>query len=296
MEFTEPAMRPPQEARSLLLRATEGCTWNKCNYCYVSRGYKFRAVPPEYMENAAKMQQNWFPDDTPIYLTGSNPFALPTGTLEEYALILKKYYPQFSRISLQARIDDIARKSDAELGQLRDLGFLHLYIGTENGHEEALAFVNKGHTAVETVEQLQRLDEAGITYTNFYVLGLLGKGRGRECGEATAAMFNQVHPVRITTTGLTLFADTPIAELAKEGKFVEASEREKMEELHTFLKNLEIDVFYDGIHYLNPLHYRLDTANKKMRDEVLRDIEDILATHTDEELELMVDRKRMMSL
>ena len=50
MEFTEPAMRPPQEAQSLLLRATQGCTYNRCRFCYVSRGYPFMAVTPEQLE------------------------------------------------------------------------------------------------------------------------------------------------------------------------------------------------------------------------------------------------------
>lgn len=51
---------------------------------------------------------------------------------------------------------------------------------------------------------------------------------GTASGEATAAMFNQVHPRRITTTGMTVFAHTPLAEMAKSGAFIEASEREKI--------------------------------------------------------------------
>ena len=44
MHFTEPMMRPPQEATSLLLRCTQGCTYNQCLFCYVSRGFAFGAV------------------------------------------------------------------------------------------------------------------------------------------------------------------------------------------------------------------------------------------------------------
>lgn len=295
-QYTEPMMRPPQEATSLLLRATEGCTWNKCKFCYVSRGYRFRAVSPAYMEEEARRCQPYFRPDTKVYLTGSNPFALPVRKLEEYLAILRKYYPQFERVSLQARIDDIERKKDSELLRLKELGIRHLYIGTENGNEAALSLMAKGHTAADTVSQLQRLDQAGITYTNFYVLGLLGKGHGRESGEATAAMFNQVHPERITTTGMTIFADTPVAEMVRNGEFAEASEREKIEELYAFLSGLEIDVFYDGIHYLNPVHYRFNTGDKKAREEVLADLREILESCSEEELELMVDRKRMQSL
>lgn len=296
MEFTEPAMRPPQERNSILLRATQGCTWNKCNFCYVSRGYQFGAVTPARLESEAIRLKGYYPANSRIYLTGSNPFALPCEKLREYLAVLRKHFPDFDRVSLQARIDDIASKTDQELEELAKLGLNHLYIGTENGNEEVLAFMQKGHTAKDTVAQLQRLDKAGLTYTNFYVLGLGGKGKGKASGEATAAMFNQVHPVRITTTGMTLFEGTPVADMAKAGLFEEASEREKIEELATFLKNLKIDVFYDGIHYLNPVHYRFSNKDMAEKTRVLAELEDILTSCSDADLELMVNRKEMRSL
>lgn len=296
MRFTEPAMRPPQEQRSLLLRATQGCTWNKCNFCYVSRGYPFAWVPREQFEEDAIAFKHYFPDNTRIYLTGSNPFTLPSDILKEYLDILRRHYPMFDRASMQARIDDIEKKTDEELISLKELGLSHLYIGTENGNEEVLKLMNKGHTAKDTVRELKRLDDAGITYTNFYVLGLGGKGKGVASGEATAAMFNQVRPVRITTTGMTIFPNTPVAAMVEAGEFVEASEREKIEELHAFLSALKIDVWYDGIHYLNPVNYRFKNSDLSAKEHALADIEDILRTCSDEELERMVNRSQMHSL
>lgn len=48
--FTEPAYRHPMDAEALLLRVTQGCTWNKCNYCYVSKGYRLMVATLEEME------------------------------------------------------------------------------------------------------------------------------------------------------------------------------------------------------------------------------------------------------
>lgn len=296
MKFTEPQMRPPQEVKSLILQATQGCTYGKCNFCYTSRGYPFMAVKPEAMEKAALAHKPFFSTRTPIYLTGANPFALPAWKLKEYIAVLRKHFPNFSRISLQSRIDDIAKKSDEELAELRNLGLSHLYIGTENGNEQALALMDKGHTAKDTVEQLKRLDSLGFTYTNFYILGMAGKGNGQESAKATAAMFNQVHPSMITSTAITLFERAPIAEMARNGQFRQPSERELIEELRTFLSELTIDTFYDGVHYLNPLNYRFQTGNLEQKRKVLEDIDEILETCTDEELELMVDRKSKLSL
>lgn len=38
-------IRPPSEANSLLLRVTQGCTWNKCRFCDLYRNTKFRFTP-----------------------------------------------------------------------------------------------------------------------------------------------------------------------------------------------------------------------------------------------------------
>ncbi|MBD5646575.1 MAG: radical SAM protein [Desulfovibrio sp.] len=296
MKFTEPPMRAPQEIRSLILQATQGCTYGKCNFCYTSRGYLFMAVKPEEMEKAAIAMKPYFPSTTPIYLTGANPFALPTWKLKQYIAVLRRHFPHFSRISLQSRIGDIAKKSDAELAELCRLGLSHLYIGTENGNDEALALMNKGQTEQETVEQLKRLDKAGFTYTTFYILGMAGRGKGQQSAKATAAMFNQVHPRMITSTAITPFARAPIAEMVKTGEFAMPSEREMIEELRTFLAELNIDTFYDGIHYLNPLNYRFEVGDPLQKQHVLDDIDQVLASCSDEELEAMVNRKAKISL
>ena len=296
MKFTEPPMRAPQEINSLILQVTQGCTYGKCNFCYTSRGYPFLAVKPEDMEKAAIAQKPFFPSNTPIYLTGANPFVLPNWKLKQYITVLRRHYPNFYRISLQSRIDDIAKKSDTELAELANLGLSHLYIGTENGNDEALAIMNKGYTAKDTVEQLRRLDKAGFTYTNFYILGMAGKGKGQESAKATATMFNQVHPQMITSTAITPFEKAPIASMVQNDEFQMPTEREMIEELRTFLSELKIDTFYDGVHYLNPLNYRFRTGDPVQKRKVLEDIDNILATYSETELELLVNRKAKTSL
>lgn len=39
--FEQGPIRPPSEARSLLLRTTRNCPWNKCTFCHTYRGTKF---------------------------------------------------------------------------------------------------------------------------------------------------------------------------------------------------------------------------------------------------------------
>ncbi len=40
-------IRPPSEARSLLIRVTRNCPWNKCEFCHTYKGEKFSIRPAE---------------------------------------------------------------------------------------------------------------------------------------------------------------------------------------------------------------------------------------------------------
>lgn len=293
MRFTEPIYRPPMEANAMLLQATQSCNWNKCNFCYRSKDYPFLAAKPEELEEQLIKQRPYFPADTPIFLVGSNTFALPYRILKSYLDIISKYFPEHSRLSMFSRIDAIAAKTDEELKQLKNSGLTQLYVGTENGNNKALALMNKGHTREEAIKQLKRLEKAGIDYVAFYILGLGGKGTGQETALDTAEMFNQLKPKRITSTGMTVTEGTGAAALRNQGKFIDATEKEKIEELQTFLKNLKIETYYDGLHYLNPLHYKLKTSDAKTKEAILNDIERILTNYTENEIEEAINRAEM---
>ncbi|MDL2267652.1 radical SAM protein [Desulfovibrio sp. OttesenSCG-928-G15] len=294
MRFTETVYRPPQEAKSLLLRATQGCTYNRCNFCYISRGNPFMSNPVAGLEREVLEKKEQPGLTKHIYLVGSNPFALPFETLAAYAAVISGHIPDFAEISTQAMVRDVAAKTDEELRRLCGLGIRHLYIGTENGNDAALALMNKGHTSKEALTQLWRLDAAGIAYTTQYILGMAGSGQGRRSAAATAAFFNQVHPRRITTTGLTVFPGAPLARMLADGTFVQASEKEKVEEMLAFLERLTTDTLFDSMHYLNALNYRF--ASKDEKEAVVADIKEALTEYSAEDFTLIAGREALASL
>lgn len=91
-------------------------------------------------------------------------------------------------------IQNIKHKTDAELRSLRDCGINGLDIGVESGLDEALKYMNKGHTAEEAREQLLRLTKAGIDYSFNAILGCGGADLWKENAEATADLVNAVQP------------------------------------------------------------------------------------------------------
>lgn len=290
MQFTEPVFRAPQEARALLVRGTQGCTHNKCNFCYMSRGHIYGAASPEQFEQEVQSRKAAYPSDTRVYIVGSDTFSLPFEKLHTYARIIRKHIPDFAEISVQGRLAGVKRKSIDQLKQLSGSGIKHLYIGMESGDDDALRFMNKGITAEETLEQMQRLDAAGIEYTAQCIMGLAGRGAARTSGIASATLLNQVRPRRIMTTGLTVFPNAPLHEMVGSGAFVEASEREKVEELMIFLGHLEVETIFDATHYLNPVHFQLRTPHEK--NEILAELREFLADHSEEEIDRMANRKQ----
>jgi len=56
--FEQGPIRPPSEARSLFIRVTRNCPWNRCTFCPVYKGAKFSVRPVEHVINDIDMVDN----------------------------------------------------------------------------------------------------------------------------------------------------------------------------------------------------------------------------------------------
>ena len=117
-------------------------------------------------------------------------------------------------------------------------------LGVESGDDETLKRINKGYTSQDILEQTRKLDEAGIKYWMTFLNGVGGKEPSHQHAVNSAKIFNQTHPMLVGTGGLTLFPGTPLLEEAQRGEFTPLSEKEMMEELKSFVENLNIDAYF----------------------------------------------------
>lgn len=246
LHFTGTVWRPPHEANSVLLQATVGCSHHGCKFCGLYGDLPFRVSPMTEIESDLRIIAHWQPRARRVFLVGANPFVLSFNRLARLADRIRDFLPKVVSIGMFARVDDIARKSDAELRELRARGFTGLSIGTETGDDATLLRMNKRTTAAEILAQSRRLDAAGIEYYFTYMTGLSGAGNGERAARATAELFNRTHPYLIGVVSLTLFPGTALWQEAQEGRFAEASERERIEELATLLRLLKIPVTIAG--------------------------------------------------
>ena len=275
MHYTGTIWRPPYEASSLLLEVTAGCTHHKCKFCtlYNDLPFKFRMSPLEDVESDLQEAQLWSTDPISMltarlqglprperiqraFLTGANPFVLKSERLMTIADLIRQYVPSIKTIGCFARITDVTLKSDEELASLHQAGYDGLTIGIETGDDEALRFMNKGYAAADIVKQCQRLDQAGIHYSFFYLVSISGAGRGEIGAKATADVCNQLHPTLIGVNMLTIYPDSELYQEIQRGNWKEESEIEKYKEIRTLLESLEIPTQFAALGASNAFQFQ----------------------------------------
>ncbi|QHQ63785.1 radical SAM protein [Anaerocolumna sedimenticola] len=271
-----------------MIQATSGCTYNKCKFCSLYHGECFRMTPiNEFEEDLAEIKSHQ-PHARRLFWTGANPFAMSYENLKERALTVRDYLIKCQSIAMFSSIRDIKPKSVEQLRKLRAMGINGLSIGMESGDDETLAFVNKGYTATDIVEQLAKLDEAGIEYYLVYMTGLAGKGNGQRNALNTSETLNQIspyfveNPYFLNIDSLTLFPDTELYKMAQHGEFTPADEKERLEELITLLQNLRLRtrVQADTISNFKPL----TGFFPKEKKEIIGKLQHIINTSSEKEM------------
>lgn len=279
MKYNGNIYRPPIEANTLLLPITEGCSHNSCAFCNMYQGIPFRmlslaevedylgVIRKEYGPFAGRIQR--------IYLVGADPFALSASRLLERIRLIKKYLPNIKIITMYARVDNIAHKSDSDLAVLKEAGVNDLYVGVECGLDDVLENLNKGYKAADIRREVSRLNAAGIRHSDLLMLGTAGKGRGAESAKAMADLENELHPNKILINTMSAFVGTRLDRDIKEGKFTPATERENLEEERDFLAALNLpDTYFWSFHPLDSV--RIDGILCEKKEEMLKTLDDAI--------------------
>lgn len=295
MHYTGTIWRPPYEAESLIIEATAGCTHHRCKFCtlYEDLPFKFRPSPMEHIEADLLEAQTWYHDPLRkaeerlfeidearcerIFLAGANPFGLKARHLLEIAGLVRKYFPGCGSIGCFSRITDVATKTDEELRELAAAGYDGLTIGVETGDDDALAFMGKGYKAKDIVEQCERLDDAGISYAFFYLVGISGRERGIEGARRTAEIVNRTNPWLIGANMLTIYKSSKLYQEILAGNWEEEMEVEKYEEVKELVAGLAIQTEFAMLGASNPVMLRGALPEHKRQiltalDSIINDI------------------------
>lgn len=292
MHFTGRTWRPPYEAHSVIIQATSGCTYNKCTFCSLYKNECFHMSPIEEFEEDLAEIKSYQPNARRIFWTGANPFAMSYENLRLRALTARDYLIKCQTMAMFASIRDIKTKEVWQLRKLKAMGIDGLSIGVESGDDETLVLANKGYTSADILEQCQKLEEAGMEYYFVYMTGLAGKNGGYQNAMNSAELFSQLNPYFISVDSLTLFPDTKLYEMAQQGLFIPAGEKERIRELQTFINNLNIrtHLLANTVSNFTPVTAYLPYDREKLTNELQYILD------TTEESEMQKYRKNLKSL
>ena len=235
MRYEGRLFRPPSEADALIVQATVGCSWNHCTYCDMYRDKTFRVRElAETLEDIERAAAAVGQDVEKLFVADGDALVLP---MDHWLPILehaRTAFPRLRRVSCYAMARNVLAKTDAELHELRKAGLSLLYIGPESGDDVTLKKIAKGDDAAAHVEAAQRAHAAGMELSVIALLGIAME-RSDQHAKATAELVTKMDPEYFSALTVTVVPDTPLATLAKRGRFEVPPVPALLQELRTMV-------------------------------------------------------------
>lgn len=253
--YCEPVFRPPSEAYSLLIQATEGCTY-RCTFCVSNWGKKFRVRPIGDIKRDLDTARRIYGEDvSKLFFLDGNAMVMPFEQLLQITGYAKELFPNLRRASVYAHVKDILKKSEEELKALSDAGLKMAYIGIETGNNDLLQKIRKRQTADDSINAFHKCFKTGITPSGTIILGLAGNNKELSLKHMkdTAELVNRASPTNIIKEGrippwyisclaLMIPPGTPIERDTQEGKFTPMNSMEILEEMKVLIGNISDEV------------------------------------------------------
>lgn len=273
MNFSTRTIRPPFEAKSILLKATSGCSHNNCKFCDYYKNTNFKISSEEEIINDLTELQDKKISYNRVWLQSADAFSLDYEKLRSIAELIGKYLPYVNSIGCYARVDSLKDKSTQQLKQLKKLGYESIVFGVESCDDYLLDYMNKGYSSVDVLQQLGKMDDAGIKYTLTFLNGMGGHNYGSSHANRTAEAFNKLNPERVMINRLTIHENTPLYSEVEDNTFSISTEKECIIELMDFIEKLEIDTFIDATNNTNIIPFFGKTTSKycivdKLKDKI----------------------------
>lgn len=191
-----PIIRPPNEWRSLLVRITRGCKWNRCRFCGIyphfgEPGFSIRSVAE--IKRDIDLLKIHHPDAETAFFGDADPLQAGVDAFVEIAGYLRNAFP-IKRLTCYARVSTLWKFKRDAIKAIAQAGLNRLHIGLESGDAETLRFHRKGQTPEMVRETAVWLKEAGIEISFYVLLGLGGRDHWRRHIQETARLINETEP------------------------------------------------------------------------------------------------------
>lgn len=278
MPYELPPMRPPSEARSLLIRVMRGCPWNYCTFCSAYKELPRKAMMRSVDEVKGDIDEvraacddarsrGYVVQPKTAFLADSNAIIIKTADLVEIVTHLLAAFQSLERVTSYARAKTVLVKSPEELRELRRAGLNRLHLGLESGDDGVLQRVKKGATSDEMIAAGLEVKEAGFELSEYVMPGLGGRDASERHVAGTARVLNAIDPDYTRVRSLILAPGTPLFEEYQAGEFHALSRLETVREIRSLVERLEISGRLCFDHFSNPPFLRQDWEGYKFPEE-----------------------------
>lgn len=239
--YSMPLFRPPSEARSLIIQITEGCSHNKCRFCYMYKHKQFRLKSWQEIAQHIAALKSYYHEPERIFLADGNVLCLKTEELIKLLKYIKSEFPHAQRISSYSGPLDLIRKTDEELKLIHEAGLELLYMGVESGSDRVLTMMQKGVSQKQMIEAGQKAMKAGFKFSCMIISGLGGTEYMKEHALDSAKVISAINPNYFSLLRLVVEEDSDLAEDIRQGKFHLLTPLQILDENIMMLENMELD-------------------------------------------------------
>lgn len=238
--MNNPLFRPPAESGSLILQTDIGCPYNRCTFCGMYQGLKYRQRPMPEVARLVDEEARHAPETRRIFLADGDVMRRPFRDLLGILDLLATRFPALARVNTYATGSAILEKTTEQLLTLRARKLHTLYLGLESGDEETLRAVRKAETAETMIEAARRAQAAGLRVSVMILLGLGGLARSMEHATATATALNRMQPRLLSALRVIPVPGTDLYADVQSGRFQQVSESGVVRELRAIVQGLDL--------------------------------------------------------
>jgi radical SAM superfamily enzyme YgiQ (UPF0313 family) len=210
LDYDGPIFRPPSEARSIILQVTVGCSHNRCTFCpsYQTKGFRIkdRATVEADLETASRL----YPGVRRVFVADGDALILPMREWRWLLPAIREHLPWVDRVGAYATGRSIRKKTDEDLGWLRENRLGILYLGVESGDDETLAYVKKDSDASQLIAAGRRVRAAGIKLSVTVLLGIAPPGRSSVHARETGRVLTEMDPNYVGALSVMVVDGTPL--------------------------------------------------------------------------------------
>ena len=237
-------IRPPSEARSLLVRVVRGCNWNRCKFCGIydlfETPYSTRNLD-EVLKDIDALYDLYGDIFKTAFIGDANPLNLDTDFLVKVITHLREKFPRVERVTSYARASSLQKKSAQDLLTIHEAGLDRVHVGLESGSNKVLKFQMKGTSQKQLIEAGKKTMESGLELSYYFLSGLGGQDLWEEHAIESAHVLTEVKPHFIRIRRLFIHPCSTLMEMVRSGEFTQQTPEGTILELRLLLENIDAE-------------------------------------------------------